>query len=159
MATEYPVYFKQAWTANTCVIPVNPEITVGQFMEFVYPTLSLQFNIQQEIIELVETGKVSETIIASEAADPLIYSDKKLKYLWGETLREAAFYVRKKNHEYPQLNLLIERRTIQREDECPICYQQTTVTRRYNCIHRVCDNCHNRCLSNNYNICSLCRSG
>lgn len=159
MATEYPVYFKQVWTTNTCVIPVNPELTVSEFIELVFPTLSSRFNIEQEILELVESGLVSETIIASEDADALVHSDKQLKYLWGDTLNSASFYVRKQNYEYPQLNLLMERRTIHREGECPICYQYTLLTRRYNCIHRVCEDCHNRCLQNNYNICSLCRSG
>ena len=138
----FPVYFKQVWTTNTHIIPVNPELTVTEFIELVKPMLSTQFNIDVDELEIIETGS-----IASETAHPLVSSVKKLRELWGDELKTAAFYVRRKNFEYPQAEHLRQRQIIETTDNCPVCFECTTVTRRFNCIHRVCQECYVNCVS------------
>jgi hypothetical protein len=150
----FPVYFKQVWTANTHIIPVNPESTVIEFIEQVKPLLSIHFNIETCDLELVETGSMD-----SEASEPLIESVKKMREVWGDELKTAAFYVRRKNYEYPQVEHLRQRRIIETTDNCPVCIQVTNVSRRYNCIHRICNECYNNCLLNSIASCPVCRSG
>jgi hypothetical protein len=151
---RFPVYFKQVWTANTHIIPVNPELTVIEFIEVIKPLLSIHFNIETHDLELVEIGSMD-----SEAAEPLVESVKKMREVWGDELKTAAFYVRRKNYEYPQVERLIQRRIINTTDNCPVCMQYINVSRRYNCIHRICNDCYNSCLLNNIESCPVCRSG
>jgi len=150
----FPVYFKQAWTTNTHIIPVYPELTITEFIETVKPLLSIHFSIEIDNLELIEAGS-----IGSETAEPLVESNKKMREVWGNNLNNASFYVRIKNYEYPQAEHQRQRRIIETTDDCPVCMQYTNVIRRYGCIHRICSECYNGCLLNNIVSCPVCRSG
>lgn len=98
----YPVEFKEVFTSKTLQLSINPSLTVKDFMNEVFPTLSRYFNIQEEELEIVVIGQYRENTIP-EASPSLSGSTAKLSDIWGKTLKYLAFYVRRKNYRYPQM--------------------------------------------------------
>ena len=166
-----PINFKEVFTVRTLQFQINPYFTVTQMFESLRPALAVQFDINSDDIEIVESGQYIDGVLA-EAAPSLEPSSRRLCDIWGEDLRNLSFYVRRKNFIYPQ----IERNRREREarqiqniaiesnsylGDCPICLESTSITNRYSCSHGVCSTCYNRCqLASIASIrcCSLCRA-
>ncbi len=163
-----PINFKEVFTVRTLQFQINPYFTVTQMIETLRPSLAVQFNINSDDIEIVESGQYTPGGLA-EAAPGLEPSNRRLCDIWGEELRNVSFYIRRKNFMYPQ----IERNRREREQnltnineneiitsigDCPICLESTTIFRRYSCSHGVCSVCYERCRTASIHTCSLCRS-
>ncbi len=99
----YPVNFKEVFTIKTLQFQINPFITLTKMIELLIPLLSTQFGINENEIEIVEAGR-NENGGLSEAAPAIEPSNKKLCDIWGEDLSNVSFYVRRKNHVYPQIH-------------------------------------------------------
>jgi hypothetical protein len=162
------VNFKEAFSTTISQVEINPLLTITEFIETTRPVLATIFNINENEIEIVEAGQHKNGNL-SEEAPSLVPSSRRLYEIWGQELTNVAFYVRRKNFMYPE----IERYRIQREmnefvthnvqseqhiDNCPICYETTSLHRRYSCIHGVCATCFDRCQLSSIRVCSLCRS-
>jgi hypothetical protein len=160
-----PINFKEVFTTRILQFHVNPFHTVTQFIESIRPALSAHFNINQNDVEIIEGGQYINGNLA-EAAPGLLPENRRLRDIWGPELRYLSFYVRRKNHLYPQLEnnrREIEANQINTEnipftEECPICLDSTTLIRRYTCTHGLCSTCYGRCQTASINTCSLCRS-
>ena len=163
-----PVNFKEVFTVRTLQFQINPFFTVTQMIDSLRPILAVQFNINSDDIEIVESGQYMNGGLAEEAPC-LVPSDRRLCDIWGQDLRNVSFYIRRKNFIYPQIERSIrEREENQRQTsnivissfigECPICLESTSVTRRYNCSHGVCATCYGRCQESSIMGCSLCRA-
>lgn len=153
-----PVSFKEVFSAKKYYIGVNPLIDVDKFITYLQSSLSRLFVIPKDQIEIVEAGQYNLNLIP-ELAPALKSSNTKLCNIWGKNLEGLAFYVRRKNYIYPQVEEIMKRRENKIFiSECPICLENTKLTRRYSCNHGVCTNCYNRCILASINICSLCRS-
>ena len=146
-----PVEFKEVFTNKTIICHINPYLTISQFIETIRPILASQFSINENDIEIVESGQYALGI--PEMAPKLEPSLIQLCNRWGEKLHQLSFYVRKQNYSYPQMQIQLF------DGTCPICLDTTTLSRRYQCSHGVCLPCYRRCnnsLPNNN--CSICRS-
>lgn len=153
-----PISFKQVFTTNTIQININPFVSVNQLVSNVKPILANHFGINSDDIEIVESGQNNNNSVP-ELAPALVPSVTELYNIWGENLRYLAFYVRKKNQVYPQVNEIRRRREQSSfTGECPICLESSQLTRRYNCRHGVCSHCYERCQTASINTCSLCRA-
>jgi|LakMenEpi03Aug12_release.lakeMendotaPanAssembly.Ray.scaffolds.fasta_scaffold653516_2 hypothetical protein len=163
-----PIRFKAVFTNITLIIHVNPFYTVMEFLETFSHILASHFGINDNDIELVESGQYINGNIP-ESAQVLVPDSRRFCDIWGPQLRHLAFYVRRKNVVYPQ----IERQIRQREEnqilisnvemssfigDCPICLESTTLIRRYSCSHGVCTTCYIRCQAASMVVCSLCRA-
>jgi len=163
------VDFKEVFTIRTLKFSINPDFTITQMIESLTPLLAVQFNINENDIEIVETGQYIPGCL-SEAAPSLEPSNRKLCDIWGEDLRIVSFYVRRKSFMYPQIernrrerearqNIVIESNSYL--GDCPICLESTSITNRYSCSHGVCSTCYDLCQSASIasvRCCSLCRS-
>jgi hypothetical protein len=165
--TSIAINFKEVFTTHVCTLHLNPNWSVNQMIDIVKPILQEEFNIQQQDFDIVATGQDSPGIPA-EAGQPLQRSETKIKNIWGNKLN-IAFYIRRKNLLYPQLQNLnrnlytdIEVNPIITNSavthECPICFESTQMINRYSCIHQICTHCYYRCLNSNNTTCPLCRS-
>lgn len=164
-----PVHFKEIYSERTLRFNINPYFTITQMMETLRPYLSSQFGINQDDIEIIVSGQY-EPGRPAEAAPALMPSNIKLCNIWGNDLQNLAFYIRRKNYLYPQLEAYREERNVNNEvpvlgnlgsgfnGQCPICLDHTNLIRRYNCIHGVCSTCINRCEALSIRQCPLCRS-
>lgn len=165
--TSIPIYFKEVFTTNRRSLHINPYWTVSQFLDSVKPILEIEFHCDRDNLEIVASGQDAPGIPA-EAGFPLQPSDEVLKQKWGNNLH-VAFYVRRKNFRYPQLqnlnnnlqfdgdvNPIITNSII--EQQCPVCLDTVQMINRYRCRHQICTNCFYRCLNTNNVVCPLCRS-
>ena len=163
-----PVNFKEVFSIRTLQFHINPFITVSQLINNLRPELATQFGINENEIEIVESGQYDSDYLPEEAPS-LIPSDRKLCHIWGENLEHLAFYVRRRNHLYPQFEASRRQRQINRlsitnnsptvfTGDCPICLESSLLTRRYSCIHGVCATCYQHCQTANITLCSLCRA-
>lgn len=165
-----PVNFKEVFNVRILQFHINPFITVSQLIDNLRPELAVQFNINENDIEIVESGQYILGCLAEEAPE-LVPSNRKLCHIWGENLENLAFYVRRKNHIYPQIENARRQREANQNintsnpapqngfiDDCPICLESSLLTRRYNCSHGICSQCYQNCLSASISVCSLCRS-
>ena len=134
------------------------------------PELAIQFGINENEIEILEAGQYVSGRLAQEAPG-LAPSDIKLHHIWGKNLQNLAFYIRRKNHVYPQIENARRNREANQNintpnhfpqnkiiEDCPICLESSLLIRRYNCSHGICAQCYNRCLLSSIYCCSLCRS-
>ena len=156
------INFKEVFTVRTLQFQINPFFTVTQMIESLRPSLSVQFNINSDEIEIVPAGQYINGN-PPESAPALVPSSRRLCDIWGPELRYLSFYVRRKNFVYPQIERHIREREannnqISYEGECPICLESTSVTRRYDCNHGVCTTCYGRCQAASITVCSLCRA-
>jgi len=159
IALTYPIYFKEVWTSNTYEMNINPSLTIEQFIERATHQLSLEFNINENELDIVEAGQCISDI-ASEEAPALIPSNITLQRQWGDDLKDASFYVRRKNYLYPGSQTYRELRIAEQaaRNECPICLESRSLMFRFNnCSHSICSGCHVNCLRVSYVICPLCR--
>ena len=148
-----PVTFKEVYTSNVRNFHINPNWTITEFIQTIRPFLCRAFHINQNVLEIIESGQYNLGI-NPEAAPSLILDDTtKLKYKWGAKL-DVSFYIRKKDFAYPQLNLSATSSIIA---ECPVCFETVSLHSRYGCSHGICDTCHEQCESVSYRICPLCR--
>ena len=175
------VSFKEVFTTRIIQININPCHTIRQMIEIIRPQLSVHFGINEDEIEIVESGQNNYGLeLPSEAAPSLVPSSVKVGDIWGQNLQQLSFYVRIKNYIYPEIenwrrHHQIEngirypqienlRRQTNREnnivssDDCPICLESSVLIMRYSCIHGVCDTCYSRCQSASISSCSLCRA-
>ena len=157
-----PVTFKEVYSSNTRSFHVNPNWTMTQFIDSVKPHICREFNVQEDNLEIVEAGQYSPGI-RPEAAAPLTQNTTiKMKHKWGRKLN-VAFYIRRKDYLYPEMNLNVIRQVSTSPvappviDDCPVCLETVSVTSRHTCSHTICDRCHQHCLSVNYTICPICR--
>jgi hypothetical protein len=97
-----PVTFKEVWTTHICQFHVNPFWTISQFIQSIKPHLSREFNTSN--FDIVEAGQNAGNL-PSEAAPALIESNIQLINKWGPEVR-VAFYIRRIDYEYPQLQNL-----------------------------------------------------
>jgi hypothetical protein len=163
-----PISFKEVFTTTTINVHVNPFHTIMQFIETTRPSLASHFGINENEIEIIESGQYVNGNMP-ESAQALVPESRRLCDIWGPQLSNLGFYIRRKNFVYPQ----IERRIREREEnqsqtsnidissvigECPICLESTTITRRYSCSHGVCATCYGRCQVASITVCSLCRA-
>ena len=159
------VNFKEVYSVRTLQMVVQPQITVNEFMNESRGLLGTHFGINEDDIEIVESGK-NTTEYTSECAPALMPSDTKLYEIWGARLYNLAFYIRRKNQVHPSAIITAPigdpmQRPIQTNmcvDECPICLEHGELVRRYNCSHRICPTCYIGCQLASIRNCSLCRS-
>ena len=154
------ITFKEVFTTNICNFQVNSNWTIAEFIQTIEPHICREFNIAKENLEIIEAGQYTPGI-PPEAASPLIQDSSIIKDKWGTKL-EISFYVRRKDYQYPELNLNLIRQTSTRPitsviDDCPVCLETTSLYSRHTCSHNICDNCHRHCLSVSYTICPICR--
>lgn len=162
------ISFKEVFTTRVINVHVNPFHTITQFIETTRPLLAREFGINENEIDIVPAGQYINGNIP-ESAPALVPELRRLCDIWGPELKYLAFYIRRKDFVYPQ----IERRIREREEnqsqtsnidvssfigECPICLESTSITRRYDCSHGVCATCYGRCQAASINVCSLCRA-
>lgn len=165
--TSIPFSFKEVFTTHVATLHVNPQWSVEQFMQSVLPILETEFDSTE--LEIVECGQDGPGIPA-EAGLPLLPSNISLRNKWGNQLY-VAFYVRRRNHVYPQLeNLNNYAHNIQYLDinpiiansfvtsECPICFETAPTLTVYQCRHSICSQCHHQCIQTNRFTCPMCRS-
>jgi hypothetical protein len=158
-----PVTFKEVWSTNTRTLHINPHWTITQFIETIRQPISSEFYVND--FEIVETGQ-DLLGIPAEDAPCLEKSDIKLKQKWGPELN-VSFYVRRKNHIYPELqnyylrlngiNVRNDVNNPLRQTECPVCFEITALVNRYSCSHGICNMCFHRCRESNFTNCPLCR--
>jgi hypothetical protein len=166
---SHTVNFKEVFTVRILQFKVNPFLNVGQFINNMRPVLATQFGINSDDIEIVEAGQYTDEY-PPEGAPELIPSTRILAEIWGESLQNIVFYVRRKNYLYPQLEsyrrnrnrinnqlfVISEQNTF--TGDCPICLESSLLTKRYDCSHGVCSGCYTRCKSASITVCSLCRA-
>lgn len=156
-----PVNFKEIFTVRTLQFNINPFITVRQLINNLRPELATQFGINENEIEIIESGQYYLGCLPEEAP-ALVPSDTKLCYIWGENLQNLAFYVRRTNYLYPQIETSRGNRQNNSQNiitgDCPICLEGSSLTTRYRCSHGVCGPCYARCQIASISVCSLCRS-
>lgn len=169
-----PINFKEIFSDRIVQTSINPYITLAYFIEILTPQLATWFGINVQDIEIIESGQYRSGSLA-EAAPSLIPSDIQLSQKWGENLDSVSFYIRRKNHVYPQLEAhrrfvedqrnieanripILNSSNVSFDGDCPICWDTSNLTRRYNCNHGICFNCYVRCQTLNIHACSLCRS-
>jgi hypothetical protein len=165
--TSIPINFKEVFTTNVRTLHINPNWTVTQFLETVRPIIEQEFNCEQQYFDIVPTGQDAPGIPA-EAGSPVDLPDVRIKHIWGNNL-QIAFYIRRKNVVYPQLQNL--NRNLQSDPEvnpiiiqsaflheCPVCFESSEMINRYSCSHQICTDCYYRCLNTHNTICPLCRS-
>lgn len=146
-----PVEFKEVYTSNSRNLHCNPNWTTRHFIEIIKPELCREFNIHKDNLEIVEAGQSVPGLRPEEVTLPLSFDNTvKIKDKWGPKL-EVAFYVRRKNYPYFQLN------PTSSNSECPICLENMTLYSRNGCSHCICDKCIQRCLTVNYTMCPFCR--
>jgi hypothetical protein len=153
-----PITFKEVFTTNVREFDANPNWTITEFIETVKPYMCREFNVSEDNLEIIEAGKYVPGILP-EASLPLTQDTNKIKDKWGPKL-DVAFYIRRKDYQYPQLNLNLiapNPTTSTVTDDCPVCLETTSLYSRHTCSHRICNRCHQRCLSVSYTICPLCR--
>jgi hypothetical protein len=148
-----PVDFKKVFTNEVRHLSLNPSWTTHQMLETIVPIISQQLDIPEDEVEIVEA---SPAFKPAEAGPFLTKTQTKLKDLWTSELN-VAFYVRKKNGLYPELNLNAIRRSQFICDECPVCMETQNLYLRHRCEHRLCNNCYEHCENSGYFICPLCR--
>jgi len=165
--TSIPINFKEVFTTNVRTIHINPHWTVTQFIESVRPIIEQEYHLENDDFDIVPTGQDSPGIPA-EAGFPLQMSDISLRNMWGKELH-VAFYIRRRNHIYPQLQNLNANIHVDPEinpiitnsaivNDCPVCLETVPLLNRYSCRHVICTDCYYRCLNREYNTCPLCRS-
>lgn len=157
------ITFKEVYTVRTVQMVVQPQITVNEFMNETKGLLPFHFDINEDDIEIVESGK-NTAEYASECAPALMPSESKLYEIWGPRLYNLAFYIRRKNQVHPPFTAPIgdhRQMAIQTNmcvDECPICLEPGDLIRRYTCSHGICNRCYVGCQTSSIRNCSLCRS-
>jgi len=162
-----PVYFKEVFSTRTVILNINPNLPIDQFINIIKRPLSIHFGINEEEIEVVECG---QNIIGlqPEDAPSLSPSPVKLKSVWGVNLSNLAFYLRRKNYQYPQfennrnnsgnVDSLVNQNPLTLNSVCPICFETTNLRTPFNCEHGVCTDCFRRCQSFSISNCSVCRA-
>jgi hypothetical protein len=148
-----PVVFKEVFKNDVRHLYLNPSWTTQQMLETIIPIIATQLSVQEDEVEVIE---VRTDINPAESGPALTKTQTKLKDLWTSELN-VAFYVRKKNGLYPELNLNALRRHNGLTGECPVCMETTMVYLRHSCDHRLCSHCYTNCENNGYFICPLCR--
>lgn len=162
------IAFKEVFSNRKFKFYINQFLTVTQFIATIKPLLETNFGIREDEIEIVEAGQCVNGYLAEEASS-LLPSSRKLYQVWGADLKNLAFYVRRKNYVYPQIENIRRQREEKQNNirhiesisyvaDCPICLETTTLARRYSCVHGICSQCYTRCQSSSITICSLCRS-
>jgi hypothetical protein len=99
-AYTVPVNFKEVFSTNVKTYQVNPAWTTRQLFENVRDQILIDFETSN--FELVLCG---QEVIVPEMAPALTISDNlTLKNdIFGPEMRIISFYVRKVNHQYPQM--------------------------------------------------------
>jgi len=171
------INFKEVFTSNIMKCLVNPFDTFSEFITTIRPQLAVHFNINENDIEIIEAGQYIDSM-PPEFAPPLESSELQLSDYWENDFHNVAFYVRRKNYPYPQLEHIrrerenrqiiinnienhIVRHYISNNEfhgDCPICLESSQLIRRYNCSHGVCESCFARCQATAIHNCSLCRA-
>ena len=147
------VLFKEVYTTRILGLHLDPQMTVCEFMNSSRDTLSSYFGINNHDMQLVVCGQV-----LAEAGHALIPSPQKLSDIWGEQLRHLSFYVRRKNYEYNhQLQNHFFTPRIE-DNECPVCFTVSELSRPYACAHGICAQCYHGCRMASIINCCLCRS-
>lgn len=147
------VSFKEVYKTRVLELPLDPEMTVAELLEFVSNDLSVHFGINNHDMQLVACGQV-----LAEAGHALMPSPQKLRDIWGEQLRHLSFYVRRKNYEYNhQLQNHFFAPRIE-DNECPVCFTVAELSRPYACTHGICAQCYHGCRMASIITCCLCRS-
>jgi hypothetical protein len=165
--TSIPINFKEVFTTNVRTLHINPNWTVNQFLDTVRPILEQEFNFESGSFEIIPTGQDAPGIPA-EAGLAVPISDIRIRFIWGPQLN-IAFYIRRKNVVYPQLENLNRNLHLDhdinpiithsvRTNECPICLEESEMINRYRCSHQICTDCYYRCLNTHNTTCPLCRS-
>jgi hypothetical protein len=165
--TSIPINFKEVFTTNTRTLHLNPNWTVNQFLDTVKPIIEREYQCERGNLDIVASGQDAPGIPA-EAGLPVEPSEIRIKYKWGIRL-SVAFYIRRKNVIYPQLQNLNRNLQADQEvnpiiihsavnQECPVCLTSCPMINRYSCIHQICTDCYYKCLNAYITNCSLCRS-
>lgn len=125
------IVVKNLHTNKIKIFYVNLNWTISQFNHTIMPNILKAFNIFD--------GEIISTDFNNE-----INSSKQLKNIWNSN-STITLYVKKK---YNIENVI---------DECLICYENTTISKNYDCIHNVCSVCYKNCITYNYFNCPICK--
>ena len=95
---SYQFYFKLAYTCQTKIYDINPNISIRNFIEDIRYRARYDFNIEQdEDIEIIEAGQPNNINGRDAELAPAIEpcSDYTIREIYGNTYRSTAFYIRK----------------------------------------------------------------
>ena len=162
------IEFKEVFTPNVHKLFINPNWTMFQFIETISQPICREFNIEEDNLEIIESGQYNLRGIVPELAPALLKTNTQLKNKWGRLLSGVAFYVRRKNITYPEvtlntINTVVSYAELEPESEtfviedCPVCLETMPIFCRHDCSHRICNNCHNHCLRVGHLLCPICR--
>lgn len=120
--------------------------TVNELISYLNTIIRNSFNFRNyELVEVIQ--KYNKSLICVEEAPPLINSNEKiLDYFNIHSFNNPtiSFYVRIKDGI---------------EESCMVCQESDLyLSNRYNCSHKICNECFNSCVRFSINNCSLCRS-
>jgi len=91
----YQFYFKLAYTCETKIYDINPNISIKNFIEDIKYRARNDFHIENdEDIEIVEAGQHCTDGRPSEEAPALEISDTPLIQIYGNRHKNIAFYIR-----------------------------------------------------------------
>lgn len=91
----YQIYFKLAYTCQTKIYDINPNISVKNFIEEIKNKARNDFHLENdEDIEIVEAGQYIRNGQPSEEAPALVNSNIPMINLYGYRLKNTAFYIR-----------------------------------------------------------------
>jgi hypothetical protein len=93
----YQFYFKLAYTCETKIYSINPNITIKNFINYIKHNARYDFHIEDnEDIEIVEAGQPNNINGRdAEQAPAIIASDETVRQKYGARYTTIAFYIRK----------------------------------------------------------------
>jgi hypothetical protein len=156
--------FKETFANRTIVLQFDSYLTVTQFIEDAKQRLKTRYGDDVDIIDAniyLNDGRIPEEREPLQPNETIIFD-----YWYGRFpfMQNLAFYMRRKDMSYPQIDFIKAQRQQQRQqrqykkDDCPICLEHTSVFNAYSCSHSVCDTCFENCNKVNIRCCSICRA-
>jgi len=140
MNTLIPITFKLLDSNEKHIYYISPYWTTQQLFTNVSTKIRDDFNINLNLIELIDIS-INDRVCSKKEYIPLRIKDSnRLISMWGLKLEYLSILIRKK---------LVE--------ECIICFDELSLSLFYQCTHKICYGCYDSCVNNNITTCSLCR--
>ena len=149
--------FKEAFVASSIILQFDPYLTVTQFIHNAKQQLRGRYFDTE--IDIIDANIRLNNGCIPEEREPLQPNDTTISDYWSQNICHLAFYIRKTNKIYTQIdNIKRQRQRQYKNDDCPICLEHTLVFSAYSCRHPVCDTCFANCNRVHIKWCSICRS-
>lgn len=141
--------FKEVYSTNTVQYEVHTSWTINQMIEYLTPKIVVDFNINQEDIELIPNNQYEDCVPMEilRSLNDLQYGERTIAEQYGlDTL--VAFYIRRRNHVYERSPLI---------SECVVCLNDRMTSNTFGCRHQLCNRCASSCRRVGHNRCPVCR--